>query len=67
MDCRTEARLQSLSDHFSNLVLEGYNSMAKSVFEHNLDILFDMQLHTLGTRMPMLHKQAAPLQVMKSG
>ncbi|MBC8120570.1 MAG: tetratricopeptide repeat protein [Gemmatimonadaceae bacterium] len=57
------ARLQSLSDHWHNIVDMPHPAVAQLIQSDGIDILVDMAGHTAGNRLPLFAARPAPVQV----
>lgn len=56
-------QLVALSDHFIELSHLAHGEAAETIHSHQLDILLDMQLHTLGHRLEITAHRPAPIQI----
>ena len=54
---------QALADTFVNLAPKGYDEASHAVRGAGLDVLLEMQVHTLGSRLQIISRRPAPTQV----
>jgi predicted O-linked N-acetylglucosamine transferase (SPINDLY family) len=52
-------------DKFYNMKTMSYDESASLIRADEIDIIFDMQVHTLGNRMQILESRPAAIQVLR--
>ena len=65
-DSNTE-KLMTLADHWRDVALLDDDEMAALVRRDSIDILVDLSGHTVGNRLPVFARRAAPIQVTYLG
>lgn len=55
--------MEGLADNFMDLELNSYSEMANTINRDQIHVLLDLQVHTLGSRIEVLAKQPAPVQL----
>ena len=65
-DSNTE-RLMALADHWREVALLDDDEMTALVCRDSIDILVDLSGHTVGNRLPVFARRAAPIQVTYLG
>ena len=56
-------RIKKLATRFFDVSLEAYEDTARLIQSHAVDVLYDLQVHTLGNRLQILSYRPAPVQV----
>eukprot|EP01038_Epipyxis_sp_PR26KG_P004045 gene4045-5787_t len=55
--------LKQMADKFTNIAELSFNDSSEVICNDNIDVLLDMQIHTLGSRLQISANHPAPIQI----